>query len=307
MLRIKYIFFTIFFISTITYADFCEDDGKGKVVDKIVAVVNSEPILLSDIKLYNSKLSKQNSMEPLEAIIADKLVQKECEKLGLSVSDQEVAFAMDNVIKQNSFDKNKFEQALKAQGMSVDEYRNQLKKQLYRMKIIQAEIKNRIFISEQDIKSEYEKRYGKQAQVKKAHLHHILFKNKDKKQLDYALNKINKGANFFDVAKELTNKNNDIIHADLGEVQKGDLLADFEDAIFAGKKGEVVGPIESPNGTHLVLIKDWSLVERTPLEKVEKDLHNFLFEKEIEQVFKQYVNELRIASFVKVYHGLANQ
>src|SRR5262245_38139535 len=87
--------------------------SRAEVVDKVVAVVGNDIITLSDVKQYasersaNAKLAQglpgtaSATKDPLEALIREKLLKSEMERLGVSATDQDVEAALNDVVARN--------------------------------------------------------------------------------------------------------------------------------------------------------------------------------------------------------------
>lgn len=69
------------------------------------------------------------------------------------------------------------------------------------------------------------------------------------------LQQINDGGDFGDLAAQFsTDTSNAPRGGDLGWFGRGMMVAEFEDAAFSGEVGEVVGPVETQFGFHLIQI-----------------------------------------------------
>ncbi|NLK24977.1 MAG: peptidylprolyl isomerase [Euryarchaeota archaeon] len=88
----------------------------------------------------------------------------------------------------------------------------------------------------------------------KVHAAHILVKEKDK--AFELLARIKSGEKFETIAKEYSQCPSKSRGGDLGTFGKGQMVKKFEDAAFGGKKGEVVGPVKTEFGYHLIKIID---------------------------------------------------
>lgn len=107
----------------------------AEVIDKIVAVVNKEPILASQIRPGYD----------LETLIDNAVIAQEVKKLGLEASDAEIDLTISNIMKQNKLTSENFEAALKeSNGMTLIEYRAFLKGQFHKRNLIQSKVKNRV-------------------------------------------------------------------------------------------------------------------------------------------------------------------
>lgn len=90
--------------------------------------------------------------------------------------------------------------------------------------------------------------------AKSVNASHILVKNE--KDAQNIMARLEKGENFADLAKRFSKCPSKSKGGNLGWFNKGDMVKEFEDAAFAGKKGEVVGPVKTEFGYHIILIND---------------------------------------------------
>lgn len=272
------------------------------IIDGIVGIVGKEPILQSEVNqvIKDSKEISLTHKQALDILISDQVVAQEIKKIGIEVTQDEIEQTVKSVMKQYNLDKDGFLNALKQQGLSLEAYREQLKKQLYKMKIIQAKIKNRVKVSDDDIKSAYQAQYPSDGEFK-VHLHYLLFKNKiaaSKEKAQAVFLQLKSGKGFFSLSKSLSTDKN-VVLGDFGEVKKGDLLAEFEKHAFNLSELGFSSPIESENGYFVIFVSKRIPIEKIPLEKVEKDLHKQLYEKEIEREFHQYIDELKMSAYIE--------
>jgi len=90
--------------------------------------------------------------------------------------------------------------------------------------------------------------------VKQVSAAHILVKTeKEAKDLK---EEIIKGKKFADVAIKHSTCPSGASGGDLGWFEKGQMVPAFETAAFNAKKGDLVGPVKTQFGWHLILVKD---------------------------------------------------
>ena len=90
--------------------------------------------------------------------------------------------------------------------------------------------------------------------VKQVNAAHILVKTeKEAKELK---EEIIKGKSFADIAKKHSSCPSGKKGGDLGWFGKGQMVAAFENAAFNANKGDLVGPVKTDFGWHLILVKD---------------------------------------------------
>lgn len=88
--------------------------------------------------------------------------------------------------------------------------------------------------------------------VKEVHAAHILVKTE--KQATDILAEVNGGKNFGDLARKYSGCPSKKKGGDLGWFKRGQMVKPFEDAAFAAKKGDVIGPVKTEFGWHVIKI-----------------------------------------------------
>ncbi len=83
---------------------------------------------------------------------------------------------------------------------------------------------------------------------------HILVNSE--KDAQNILARLEKGESFEALAKRFSKCPSKSKGGNLGWFGKGDMVPEFENAAFSAKKGEVVGPVKTEFGYHLILVKD---------------------------------------------------
>ncbi|MEI6796928.1 MAG: peptidylprolyl isomerase [Methanomassiliicoccales archaeon] len=90
--------------------------------------------------------------------------------------------------------------------------------------------------------------------VSKVRCSHILVKT-DAEARDILL-QLKSGKSFEELAKKYSTCPSKAKGGDLGEFGKGQMVKEFEVAAFNGKKGDVVGPVKTQFGYHIIKIVD---------------------------------------------------
>ena len=90
--------------------------------------------------------------------------------------------------------------------------------------------------------------------VKSVNASHILVSNA--RDAQGIMIRLGKGENFEDLAKRFSKCPSGKKGGSLGWFGKGDMVPEFEKACFEGKAGEVVGPVKTEFGYHIIKIND---------------------------------------------------
>jgi len=135
-------------------------------------------------------------------------------------------------------------------------------------------------VSDQDAQADYDKNVKEYEQPRQVHAAHILVRvppvggseaeNKAKAKIEEVLKRARAGEDFAKLAKETSEDTaNAQQGGDLGFVKPGDLVAQFEQAAFALKKGELApAPVRTPFGYHAIKVLDVKDGGKTPFKDV---------------------------------------
>ena len=295
-----------------------------QLLNRIVAVVNDDIILLDEVNEAATPLlaripstlptaeiqtrRKQLRRQVLDSLIADKLLEQQVKILHLESSEKEIDEVIADTRKRNHMDANQFRTALAAQGISMDEYREGMRKQLLKMKIINLKVRSRVKVSEQDIKGRYQQQRSQAAEDLRYHVRHIVFlvpKNGDaatdkaaKEKAEQALVKLKAGADFAKLAQEISEGPSAKQGGDLGFFKPGDMVPAFENAATALKVGAISEPVRTPFGWHIIKLVEKKQAELGAMKDIKKNLRNTMYQEEIEKAFLRYIEELKSEAYI---------
>ncbi|MBM4391318.1 MAG: peptidylprolyl isomerase [Deltaproteobacteria bacterium] len=115
---------------------------------------------------------------------------------------------------------------------------------------------------------------------------HILVK--DKAEADKILAEVKAGGDFAKIAIEKsTDKGSGKEGGDLGWFEKGRMVPEFGDAVFAAEKGALLGPIETKFGFHVIEVQDKR--DAVPVDEVKDKIKSQLRN----EVVESYIEELK--------------
>ncbi|MBW2735258.1 MAG: peptidylprolyl isomerase [Deltaproteobacteria bacterium] len=299
----------------------------AEVVERVVAVVGKDIVLLSDLeerlvplrrqlqrlpKGQRAGRLKQFRRQALEQMVHQKLIEVEARRLKVRVTERELKRAVEDVMQKNKLSKEQLQEALKAEGKTLADYKEQmLGPQLLRFKVINMQVRPRVSVSEDEIKSLYQKNLrslGVEAKVRARHIFVSLPANakaavvaERKKQASALLVQLKKGADFAKLAKE---KSQDSVTkadgGDLGYFGRGTLPSAIEDVVFAAKKGALLGPLRTERGFHLIELTDRKESSARPYKEVRRQLRAQLMGEKMEKTTKSWLAEVRKRSHVEV-------
>jgi len=126
----------------------------AKIVDKIVAVINNEPITLYDLEVTMNK-THLDEKKALKFLIDQKIIESEIKKRGISVDDYEIEEAMSKIANKNNMSLFEFKNILMQSG-ELKQFKEKLKQNLLKEKLFSQIVNSKLKITPEEVKSYYE-------------------------------------------------------------------------------------------------------------------------------------------------------
>ena len=311
-----------FFVILLFLIFFMSDVAIAKVFDRIVAKVNSEIITLSSVnervellrQKYGSDFKVQNEKEVLDealnTIVEEKLQLQEGKKRGLAVDDSAVEAAVADIEKKNGLQEGQLSEMLKSEGRSVESYKNHIRDQILLSKVVRFELGSRVSISERKIAKYYHNNQKDFWYPGKARVRHILILTEkelsaDKKKEKYLqakeiLGEVKRGKDFADAAKEYSEDISASEGGDVGFVEKGKMVPEFEKAVYSLKEGAISDIVETEYGYHIIKVEEVLDGRTLPLKDVKNKIEFILSNKKRKKAYDEWMSELRKSAFIEI-------
>lgn len=136
----------------------------NKSLNHIVAVINNNVIterelqqrvhsVALNLRRQKIELPEMNLLreQVLERLITEKVITQRANELGIRVDDQMVNLAVEQIAKQNKISVTQLHQQLLADGMSLGDFRRQLKTEIMTQRLRERDVDSKITISETEI------------------------------------------------------------------------------------------------------------------------------------------------------------
>ena len=250
----------------------------GEPLDHVIALVGEDVVLASEIDRRVESLQYQyqrqgKRLEVTEALKEDILKQLIDENLqlqvaqrsGIRVNDQQLQRALERVAYEDGLTIEELVNRMRSQGHNFALFREDLRSEIMIGQIRRNAVRSRIFVSEQEINNMVERL--KQEEKKNLHywLGHIVLKkpeglDEDKQKefnqlLDDMAQSLRQGTDFSSLAREFSQAPDRANGGDLGWRRTDELPSLYAQHIRDTMvKGDIVGPLESPLGFHIVKI-----------------------------------------------------
>ncbi|MCT4714896.1 peptidylprolyl isomerase SurA [Enterobacteriaceae bacterium H18W14] len=250
-----------------------------QVVDKVAAVVNNGVVLESDVDglMQSVKLNAQQAGQQLpddntlrhqilERLIMDQIVLQMGEKMGVKITDEQLDKAIADIAAQNKMSMDQMRSRLAYDGINYNTYRAQIRKEMTISEVRNNEVRRRVTILPQEVDSLAQQVGSQNDSSTELNLSHILIplpENPTSAQVDDAekqardiVSQAQNGADFGKLAITYSADQQALKGGQMGWGRIQELPSIFAQALATAKKGDVIGPVRSGVGFHILKVND---------------------------------------------------
>ncbi len=248
-------------------------------IDQVAAVVDNGVVLQSDVdNLLNSvkqQAKEANQQVPddktlrhqiLERLIMDNIQLQMASKMGIQLSDDDVTKAIANIAAQNNISVDQLRSRLAYDGLNYNTYRAQIRKEMLISEVRNSEVRRRVTILPQEVDQLAKQIAAQNGNGAEFNLSHILLplpENPTQDQVDQAealakklVGELNNGADFGKLAITYSADSQALKGGNMGWGKLQELPSLFAQALSTAKKGQIIGPIRSGVGFHILKVND---------------------------------------------------
>ncbi len=280
----------------------------GTLVDRIVAVVNGEIVTWSELEAETNRFLAQagpNAPDEasarkvvLDSLINDILVRQEAERLQVTVSDSDVENALREFKTRRRLSDAEFQHGLTLQGITLDEFKKQLRSDLMRRRILNFMVQRKVVVTDEEIQAYYDAhaqqfRSGRHLTVQLA----VLPSQEDAAKVAAA---VRQGDITMDQAVReysIGPRQDDGVM----EVAWQDLDATWRQALSGLSAGQVSSPFLVQGKWVVVrLVRERTTDEGGGIDAVREEIRDILTRPKLEERFQEYMASLRAKALIDV-------
>lgn len=293
-------------------------------LDGIVAIVNDSVITQSELNQTMNGIKKQlrasnvSAPEPkifrkqvLDQLILKKLQSQVAEAMGIKVTDEDVNKAIKMIADNNKLSVNELYEKLAEQDIKRSEYEKEIREQLLLQKVQQQAIASKINITPQEVDDFMRSKSWQAFNNKEYHLEDILITLPEtpspsdvqdaKKQAEALLNKIQNGLSFKEAAVASSGEKNALQGGDLGWKKLPEIPAIFANDLIHMKTNQLLGPVQTPNGFHIVRLAGIRNTEsHLTTAQQHQQVQQLIFQRKIEENLQSWTTKLRSEAFINI-------
>lgn len=300
-----------------------------KVVDRITAVVNDDIISLFELnQAMQPYLERMTSLgyspeqeeaaryklreEVLNQLIDKKLTDQEIKRLNITVSEKEIDGTLERVKARGFSTEEDLVEALKSQGMTLEDYRLRMREQILRTKLVNMEVKSKLVITSEDVENYYQTHSDEYRFEKNYHLGHILLsipppageseKAAVKKKLQSIRNEVLAGKSFADLARAYSEAPTAVNGGTLGEFEFNEMNQVMQSLLKDMKAGDITEILETQPGYQVFYVEKITNASEKTLDEASPEIHEKLYEELINKAFQSWLSDLRKKSVIKIIY-----
>jgi len=259
-------------------------DSVSVIVDQGV-VLESQIIELITVVKRNAVLNNQSlpsdralRTQAIEKLILDNLQTQMAERMGIQISDPQLDQTIDNIAQGENMNIAQFREKVAQEGVTYNTYREEIRKELILGEVRRANVRRRVYITEQEVNnlvSLIDEQGDEQAEY---NLGHILIEfppeptDADIEQAKTRANKViellNKGSDFAKIATASSGGSLALEGGDMGWMNINSMPTLFAEAVQKKSKEDLIGPIRSGAGFHILKVKDLRGIEKVEIAEV---------------------------------------
>jgi parvulin-like peptidyl-prolyl isomerase len=286
--------------------------SEARLQDRIVAIVNSELIMLSDVKrefeMEQERLSREHHGDDLpqrlktaEYMALTKLIERrlqlqEAKAKKVEVSDLEVKQALEQ---------------MKRQGSPLDitnaNHVQTVRDQLLLMRVVDLHIRGNVTVGESELKRFYEAHRDRFALPEEYQLSQIIIQPRSPDGLAEALTKarramddLKQGEKFEEVAMQYSDGANALQGGRLGWVRQGELLPPIEQAVAHLVPGGISNIIEGPEGIQIIRMDDRKPKQFRRYEDARREIQELVYQQKSDEMYQSWLIDLKNKAYIEI-------
>jgi len=301
----------------------CASLAHGReVVEAVAAQVGGGIVLLSEVQELSKPIEQRMRdggareaeiammrTEVLDRLIEQKLIADVVRRLELGASDEEVDAAIQSIAQDTGITPQQLVRSVTSHGLTLDEYRDKIRQEIERSKVIQGMVRSQVRIEPAEIDALYEERFADQPSGgEEVHLRHIIVAYGESllRDGDAACELAREGRrriarseiSFPALAREISNANA-ARGGDLGWIHLGDVAAWMAPTVRELGASGISDVIEMPFGCNLVQVVQRRDFEPVTLEQATPRLEQELGQVKTEQAFVKWIDGVREETYIE--------
>ncbi|MBZ9612254.1 peptidylprolyl isomerase SurA [Rheinheimera maricola] len=248
-------------------------------IDRVAVIVDNSVVLESDIEDIVKRVKRNAAAagqtlpsdtalrtQATERLILTNLQLQMAQRMGLQISDAQLDDTIRNIAQGENLSLEAFRQQVITEEGDYQRFRERVREEMITGEVVRANVQRRVYISPQEVESVMKLMDEQGASNEQYNLGQILIaipnqaSNDDiteaKSRADKVLQLLREGSDFKRIAIASSSGSNALEGGDLGWMNINEMPTLFSEAIRGRKKTDIIGPLRSGAGFHILTIFD---------------------------------------------------
>jgi peptidyl-prolyl cis-trans isomerase SurA len=246
----------------------------------------------------------------LDLLVDEKISHDKVVELGIEVSQSEVDAAIEQIKARNNWTHEDMVAGLKKQGIGLEQYKENLKKEMEQMRLIDFEVKSKIVIRDETVKKYYDDHIDEFTTEDRVRLAIILLVKESaspndegltlSQQTEQIVSRLENGEDFAALALKFSRGPGAEDGGDIGFIQTSQLDPTLKRILDNMEVGDMSQPIVTSAGIQIIKLLEREKKGVKTLEEVKGQIYDTLYSEEINKRFTAWIKELRDSAYIKV-------
>jgi peptidyl-prolyl cis-trans isomerase SurA len=326
----KKLFLPVLFLLAALPAWCADTTTTNTVIEEILVRVNNDVVTRSELQRSREEVRQElrqqygdkadamfatREKDVLRDLIDQQLLLQKAKDKGIT-GDTELIKRLDEMRKQMGLSSmDELEKAAKEQGVSFEDFKQNMKNQILTQLVIRNEVQPKIQITKEEEHKYYDAHQKDFEHPERVRLGEILVSTEKLEPGDQAgvaaaqqkaqqlLDQVRGGAAFDEIARKNSDGPTAAQGGDLGYFKRGTLARELEEKTFAMKPGEITDVVRTKQGFLILKVSDHEQAGVPPFKEVEAEIGDQLYYQKLQPALRDYLTKLREDAFIDIKPG----
>lgn len=266
-------------------------EAAPELLDRVSVIVDQGVVLESQIAelivivkrnavVNNQTLPSDRALrtQAIEKLIIDNLQMQLADRMGIQISDPQLEQTIANIAKGEKMDLAQLREKVAQEGGTYNTYREEIRRELILGEVRRANVRRRVYVTNQEVKNLVKLIDEQGDQQAEYNLGHILIEfppeptdtdiDKAKVRANKVIELLKKGSDFAKIATASSGGPRALEGGDMGWMNINSMPTLFAEAVQEKSENDLIGPIRSGAGFHILKVKALRGVEIVEVAEV---------------------------------------
>jgi len=292
-------------VSDTAQSQVVRDIGDAHLENAIVASVDGRPITLRDLRAYQAGRARllppeqrRTTQSILDALVSEIMFEAEFQRNGIYAQDVDVDNYIERLLAQNGSTEAQVREALKKMGLEWSDYYERMRREVERLALVNRVIRSRVNVTSEEVKRHWKEspEYMTPEQVEIADIFMPYNHDATTAEMEFVRRRVWEAyekakSNFGKAAEHYSAGPTADDGGLLGRFERGSMSLLFEREVAELKEGEISEPFQAEGAYHILKLRKIIPPGRVPLEEVEDQIREELYNANLEDRFRRWTTE----------------